>query len=98
MFVIWPVVISMTLGVICGFWIPVLHFVIVAVVETFGSAVLVWLSSHDATMTVVSLLAVGTALQFGYVFGIVGSFAVSRLRPHADLQMVKYQPKHDTSL
>ena len=47
MFVIWPVVISMTLGVLCGSWIPLFHFVIVALVETFGSALVVWLSGHD---------------------------------------------------
>ncbi|WP_413993242.1 hypothetical protein ACMDCR_14830 [Labrys okinawensis] len=98
MFVIWPVVISMTLGVLCGSWIPLFHFVIVALVETFGSAVVVWLSGHDMLTAILGLIAVGVALQFGYVFGILGAFAVSRLWPKTEMSMVKYAPKHDTSL
>ncbi|CAM5768447.1 hypothetical protein LMIY3S_02502 [Labrys miyagiensis] len=98
MFVIWPVVISMTLGILCGSWIPLFHFVIVAVVETFGSALVAWLSGHDMFVVILDLVAVGVALQFGYVFGILGSFAVSRVRSKTEVTMVKYEPKHDTSL
>jgi hypothetical protein len=98
MFVIWPVAVSMTLGILCGSWIPVLHFVIVAVVEAIGSALLVWFSGHDALMTILGLVAVGVALQFGYVFGIVGSFAFSRLRSREPMPVVKYATKHDSGL
>jgi hypothetical protein len=42
--------------------------------------------------------AVVTALQFGYVLGILGSFAIAQLWPKAQHPVVKYEPKHDTSL
>jgi hypothetical protein len=98
MFVIWPVVMSMTLGIICGTWIPVFHFVIVAVVETIGSALIVWFSGHDVLVAALGLLAVIVALQFGYVFGIVGSYAMSRFWAPQSGPVVKYAPKHDSSL
>jgi hypothetical protein len=98
MFVIWPAIISLTLGLMCGVWLPLFHFIIVAVVEAVGSLVVVWLSSHDTFTTVMDLFAVGIALQFGYVFGIVGSFLVSRQRPGTETPIVKYAPKHDTSI
>ncbi len=97
MFVIWPVVISMTLGALCGAWIPVFHFVIVALVEAIGSAVVIWLSGHGIITALLDLVVVGTALQCGYVLGIVGSFALSQLWPKTDGRVVKYAPKHDTS-
>ncbi len=98
MFVIWPVVISMTLGALCGAWIPVFHFAIVALVEVIGSSVIVWLSGYGLLATFLDAVAVGTALQFGYVLGILGAFAAAQLWPKGQHSLVKYQPKHDTSL
>ncbi len=98
MFVIWPVVISMTLGMLCGAWIPLFHFVIVALVEAVGSAVIISLSGYGIVATLLDVAAVVTALQFGYVLGILGSFAIAQLWPKAQRPVVKYEPKHDTSL
>jgi hypothetical protein len=98
MFVIWPVVISMTLGALCGVWIPLFNFVIVALIETVGTTVVIWLSGYGILATLLDVVAVATALQFGYVLGILGSFAVAQLWPKGEHSVVKYEPKHDTSI
>lgn len=98
MFVILPVVISVTLGILCGTWISVLPFSIIAFIGALGSSIAIWISGYGIGYALIDFIGVAVSLQAGYVVGILGLFLVSKIAPKPRASFVHYKPKHDTSL
>ncbi|MGO4338460.1 hypothetical protein AB4037_26420 [Labrys sp. KB_33_2] len=98
MFVIWPVIVAMALGVVCGTFVPVLAFTIVAVVASVGSAIVIWVAGFGLGVALIDMVAIAVTLQVGYVVGILALFAISKLAPKLRPGAVRYEHEHDSSL
>ncbi len=72
MILVWPIVVAAILGLFCGAWVPLLLFTFIAFVGTLGSALSMWLAGLEPGWTVLALFAVMTALQAGYLIGLIG--------------------------
>ena len=96
MVVVWPIVISLTLGVLCGAWMPLFPFVIISLIGTFGSAIIIWSSGYGIGYALIDVVCVAIALQAGYVGGLLGLLGASKVEPRDQASVVKYKPKHDT--
>lgn len=81
MFSIWPMTVSVPLGFLCGMWIPVLPFALIALIGAIGSAVAIWVSGFGIGSALIAFLAVSFCLEAGYVIGILSLFAASKLAP-----------------
>ncbi|MDT3379378.1 hypothetical protein ACETRX_07180 [Labrys portucalensis] len=98
MFVIWPVIVAMVLGVVCGTFVPVLAFTIIALIASIGSALIIWMAGFGLGTALIDMVAIAIALQVGYVFGILVLLAVSKLAPKLRPGLVRrYEHEHDSS-
>lgn len=98
MLVIWPVIIAMALGILCGTWVPVLAFTFIAMIASIGSAVVIAVTGFGITAALVNMVAIGVTLQVGYVVGILAQLAVAKIAPRLRPGVVRYEHEHDSSL
>ncbi len=76
---IWPIILSTALGLLCGLWLPLLPFIVIALIGSFG----VTLSSFIAGYTLPSAAFMGVYVAFiiqtSYVFGILARGLITKL-------------------
>lgn len=98
MLVMWPVIVAMALGVLCGTFVPVLAFTLVALVASLGSALIIWAAGFGIGTALIDMIAVAVTLQVGYVVGILVLLGVAKWAPKPRPAVVRYEHEHDSSL
>ncbi len=69
---VWPVVIAAMLGVFCGTWLRLLPFTFIILIGALGSVFSMWIGGLGTGWVLLELFAVLTALQAGYLLGLIG--------------------------
>jgi predicted signal transduction protein with EAL and GGDEF domain len=76
MFLVWPIVLAVMLGLFCSMWARLPAFMVIVFVGAVGSMFSMWMAGRPATFILLGLPVVLTALEGGYLLGLL---AQSRL-------------------